>query len=79
MHETENHTIKLLQQMRDDNNQRFDRIEHTSETILKEIRFLRNHVFLSEDENQYWRNAMSNLQSELKALTARIERIEGHE
>lgn len=75
----ENHTLKLLQQMREDNNQRFDRLDHASDTILKEVRFLRNHVFMSEDENQYWRNAMASLQNEIKALTARIESIESRE
>lgn len=77
--DVQNHTIKLIQQMREEVNQRFDRIDHTADTTLKEVRFLRNHVFLSEDENQYWRNAMTSLQSEIKALTARIERMESRE
>lgn len=78
MTETENHTIKLIQQMRDETNRRFDRIEHTTETILKEVRFLRNNVFNSEDESHYWRNTVADLQNEVKALIARLERIEGN-
>jgi len=73
---TENLTIKLLKEMRADISKRFERLEHLVESNLKETRFLRSHVFQGEDENQYWRNRMAELQDEIKALEARLDQVE---
>lgn len=72
MAKTTDHTLELLKELRK------QQAEHQkmTESVLTEVRFLRSRLFQMDDEDEYWRRGTHEMREEIRALTARIERLE---